>query len=85
MAIVTFTKNEVQDLDIRRFNVPRSKYPWDNIEVGGLFFVPREMMNREDYRPTAPERLRQQGQKWTAYQGVCPKTNAKGCFVERLA
>jgi hypothetical protein len=84
MAIKTFTAAEVRDLNIpQSYNGGTSKYPWNQIEKGGAFFVPRTNTTREDYRPAVPPNLKKTGYKVSVrkyvYNGVV------GMFVKRIA
>jgi hypothetical protein len=46
------------------FSTGRGKYPWDSIEVGQSFHLPRNQMTRENFRPGIPAAQKAMGRVW---------------------
>mgnify|MGYP000689232736 FL=1 len=40
------------------------KYPWRQLKVGESFFIPRNQLPREDYRPTPSANIRKEGYRF---------------------
>ena len=83
MAIRTFSVEETSTFDVTSYGV--SKYPWKTTKVGGSFFVPRNDLKREDYRPSPPENLKREGWKFITSKFTVPDTNEVGILVRRIS
>lgn len=83
MAIIEVDAQEFSEFMPTMRN-SRTKYPWHTKKVGEGFFVPREDLSREDYRPVCPPSLTKAGQVWKTAKGFHPKLGKQGLFIRRI-
>jgi hypothetical protein len=46
------------------------KYPWRELKVGESFFIPRNQLSREDYRPTPTAKILKEGYRFKSKKVV---------------
>jgi hypothetical protein len=46
------------------------KYPWRQLKVGESFFIPRNQLSREDYRPTPSSNILKEGYRFKSKKVV---------------
>ena len=82
MAVIDVTVNDFETMGLQIS--AKSKYPWYTKNVGEGFFIPREDLTREDYRPPTPPKLKAKGQVWKTTKGYHSGVKKHGIFIRRI-
>lgn len=82
MSIITLSAHEAELINFEDRET-KTKYPWYDTPVSGIFFIPEKDMTNINSRPTVPEKLAKMGYKIKTKIGVNGKV--KGIFIKRIA